>query len=166
MPSRRTAVYHGVGARWNAVIAFVRRLNRRNTMPSPSYYTTYLPLAFAHLATVLPALLIGTYLMIRRKGTPLHRLLGKIYMVLMMVTAVITLFMPAVVGPTVLDHFGFIHIFSVLTLQGVPKAYFAAQRHDIKAHRNHMISLYAGGLLIAGAFAFAPGRLLHRWLIA
>jgi len=138
--------------------------HRINIMPPPSYYSTYLPLAYAHLATVLPALVLGTYLMIRRKGTPTHRLLGKLYMVLMMVTAAITLFMPAVVGPTLFGHFGFIHLFSVLTLQGVPRAYFAAQRHDIKMHRNQMIGLYIGGLLIAGAFAFMPGRLLHRWL--
>ena len=62
------------------------------------YYATYLPLAYAHLATILPAFVIGTYMMIRRKGTPLHRLLGKIYMVLMLVTAVITLFIAAVLG--------------------------------------------------------------------
>lgn len=132
-------------------------------MPPPTYYTTYLPLAYAHLATVLPALAIGTYLMIRRKGSPTHRLLGKIYMMLMMTTALITLFMPAVVGPTLFNHFGFIHIFSVLTLHGVPQAYFAARKHDVRTHRNHMIGLYVGGLLIAGAFAFMPGRLLYRW---
>jgi uncharacterized membrane protein len=133
-------------------------------MPTATYYSTYLPLAYAHLATVLPAFVIGTYLLIRRKGSPLHRLLGKIFMILMMTTALITLFMPAVVGPTLFNHFGFIHIFSVLTIQGVPKAYFAAKRHDVITHRNNMIGLYIGGLLIAGAFAFMPGRLLHRWL--
>lgn len=135
-------------------------------MPTATYYSTYLPLAYAHLATVLPAFAIGTYMMIRRKGSSTHRLLGKIYMVLMLITAAITLFMPAVVGPTLFNHFGFIHIFSVLTLDGVPRAYFAAKRHDLKTHRNSMISLYVGGLLIAGSFAFMPGRLLHRWLIA
>jgi uncharacterized membrane protein len=59
----------------------------------------YYYLAYSHLATIVPAFLIGTYLLIRRKGTPNHKLLGKIYMALMLVTATITLFMPAQVGP-------------------------------------------------------------------
>lgn len=128
------------------------------------YQSTYLPLAYGHLATIMPAFLIGTYMMIRRKGTPLHRLLGKIYMALMLVTAIITLFMPAFVGPKLLNHFGFIHLFSVLALYAVPQAYYAARRHDIKTHKGAMMGLYIGGLLIAGGFAFMPGRLLNTWL--
>jgi uncharacterized membrane protein len=124
---------------------------------------TYLNLAYAHLATILPAFLIGTYMMISRKGSPLHRALGKTYMTLMLVTALITLFMPAVVGVRVLNHFGFIHLFSFLVLYSVPRAYFAARSHNVKKHRNSMIGLYVGGLLIAGAFTFTPGRLMHTW---
>lgn len=133
-------------------------------MQADLYPPSYLPLAYAHLSTILPAFVIGTYMMIRRKGTPLHRLLGKIYMVLMLVTAIITLFMPAVVGPKLLNHFGFIHLFSFLVLYSVPNAYLAAGRHDIKTHKGSMIGLYVGGLLIAGAFTFMPGRLLNTWL--
>jgi len=133
-------------------------------MPADLHPANYLPLAYAHLTTIVPAFAIGTYLLIRHKGTPLHRLLGKIYMVLMLVTAIITLFMSAVVGPKLLNHFGFIHIFSFLVLYSVPQAYFAARRHDIKTHRGAMIGLYVGGLLIAGTFAFMPGRLLNTWL--
>ena len=125
---------------------------------------TYLNLAYAHLATILPAFLIGTYMMIARKGSPLHRALGKTYMIFMLVTALITLFMPGTGSARVLNHFGFIHLFSFLTLYSVPTAYFAARSHNVKKHRNNMIGLYVGGLLIAGAFTFSPGRLLHTWL--
>lgn len=133
-------------------------------MPTHALPPGYLPLAYAHLATVLPAFVIGTYLMLARKGNPLHRLLGKTYMLLMLATAAITLFMPAQVGPTLMGHFGFIHLFSVSIFVTVPKAYFAARRHDRRAHLGNMIGLYIGGLLIAGAFAFMPGRLLNTWL--
>ena len=125
---------------------------------------TYTQLAYLHLATVLPAFAIGAFQLIRRKGTPGHKLLGKIYMVLMLATAFITLAMPAEVGPRFLNHFGFIHAFSFLTLFNVPLAYFAVRRGNIKAHRGAMIGLYVGGILIAGAFAFSPGRMLHEWL--
>ena len=112
---------------------------------------------------MLPAFAIGTYLMIRRKGTPLHRLLGKIYMVLMLVTAVTTLFMPAMVGPMLFGHFGFIHLFSLLTAYSVP-APTLRRGDDVTTHRRNMIGLYIGGLIIAGSFAFMPGRLLNTWL--
>ena len=81
-------------------------------MSPDTYQNVYLPLAYAHLATIVPAFVIGAYMMFARKGSPRHRLLGKTYMLLMLATAVITLFMPALVGPTLLGHFGFIHLFS------------------------------------------------------
>jgi uncharacterized membrane protein len=125
---------------------------------------SYTQLAYLHLATVLPAFAIGAFQLLKRKGTPSHKLLGKIYMALMLATGLITLAMPAQVGPRFLNHFGFIHIFSLLALVNVPIAYIAARRGNIKAHRGAMIGLYVGGILIAGAFAFSPGRMLHEWL--
>jgi uncharacterized membrane protein len=125
---------------------------------------SYYPLAYAHLATIVPAFLLGTYLLLNRKGTPRHRLLGKIYMSLMLVTAIITLFMPAAIGPRLANHFGFIHGFSALALYSVPTAYINARRGNVAAHRSAMIGLYVGGILIAGSFAFMPGRMLHAWL--
>lgn len=123
-------------------------------------------IAYLHLATVLPAFVLGTFLMIRRKGTPHHRLLGKVYMGLMLVTALLTMFMPAVVGPRILNHFGFIHVFSLSVFFSVPGAYVAASRHNVRAHMSSMIGLYVGGLLVAGSFALMPGRMLHRILFA
>ncbi|MDD1795188.1 DUF2306 domain-containing protein [Enterovibrio sp. ZSDZ42] len=120
-------------------------------------------LIYFHLATAVASFCIGTYLLVRRKGSPAHRQLGKVYMLLMMVTAVSTLFIPAQVGPQVFYHFGYIHILSVVTLYTVPEAIFAIRKGDIKKHRNAMVILYVMALLVAGAFAFMPGRLLHTW---
>jgi uncharacterized membrane protein len=121
-------------------------------------------LAYLHLATVVPAFVIGTLQLARPKGTPVHGILGRIYLVLMVVTATIALFMPARVGPSILGHFGFIHLLCLLTIYAAPKAYLAARRGDIKSHRKTMVTLYVGAILIAGTFAFSPGRLLHGWL--
>lgn len=125
---------------------------------------TYHQLAYAHLATIVPAFLIGTCMLLMKKGTRLHKALGKIYMPLMLVTATITLFMPAVVGPRLLGHFGFIHLFSLLVFYSVPRAYVSARRGDIATHRSAMMGLYIGGILIAGAFTFMPGRLMNQLL--
>jgi uncharacterized membrane protein len=125
---------------------------------------TYLQLAYLHVATVLPAFFIGTFILITRKGSPRHKLLGKIYVCLMLVTAFVTLFMPAVVGPSFLNHFGFIHLLSLLVFVTVPRAIFAIRRGDVSAHKRHMLGLYVGALLIAGTLAMMPGRLMHLWI--
>ncbi|MEQ8798576.1 MAG: DUF2306 domain-containing protein [Salinisphaeraceae bacterium] len=125
---------------------------------------TYHQLAYLHLAIVLPAFVLGTILMIGGKGTRWHRRLGAVYLLLMLLTGVLTLFMPATVGPRLLNHFGYLHSLSLLTLVTVPTAYWAARHHRVMLHSCNMIGLYVGGLMIAGGFALMPGRLLHGWL--
>ena len=44
----------------------------------------------------------------------IHKRLGRVYAVLIRIAAVVTLSMPAVVEPRVPNHFGFIHLSSVL----------------------------------------------------
>ena len=121
----------------------------------------YSNLMYWHLATVVPCFVIGTVLLLIQKGTKTHVLFGRVYMVLMMITAIITLFMPAHVGPRILDHFGWIHSFSFLTIYTVPTAYWAIKKGNIKSHKRKMILLYFGAIIIAGGFTFAPGRYLH-----
>ncbi len=125
---------------------------------------TYLQLAYLHVGTVIPAFFIGTYILIVRKGTSRHKLLGKIYVTLMLITAFITLFMPAMVGPSFLNHFGFIHLLSLLVFVTVPRAILAIRRGDVATHKKHMLGMYIGALLIAGALAMMPGRLMHLWI--
>jgi uncharacterized membrane protein len=122
----------------------------------------YEQLMYVHLFTVVPCFFMGTALLLMTKGTLWHRRIGKTYMVLMLFTAIITVFMPARVGPTFLGHFGWIHSFSLLTIYTVPSAYLAIRRGDVKSHQRKMILLYFGALVIAGAFTFFPGRYLHE----
>jgi len=115
----------------------------------------------AHLATVIPCFVIGTVLLLIKKGTVFHKISGRIYMVLMLVTATITLFMSAKVGPKLFNHFGWIHLFSILTIHAVPTAYTAIKRGDVKTHKRKMILLYFGAIIIAGGFTFVPGRYFY-----
>lgn len=124
----------------------------------------YENLMYVHLATVLPCVIMGAALFMMKKGTRIHKATGKVYMILMLTTGLVSLFMQARVGPRLLNHFGFIHLFSALTLYSVPAAYFAIRRGDIRRHKNNMIGLFTGGILIAGAFTLVPGRFLHDLL--
>lgn len=112
-----------------------------------------------HLLTVLPAFVLGTWLILAsRKGSPAHRLVGVIYMVLMAVTALVSIAVRSIQPPAL----SVIHLFVPLTLGSIAVAIWAARTGRISLHRRAMHGLYVGGLLVAGAFTFMPGRLLHR----
>lgn len=113
-----------------------------------------------HLATVLPALPLGLYLLLARKGGPRHRMLGKVWVVLMLAAALSAL------GIRHLNHgqFSAIHLFVPLTVIGLWRAVATARSGRIATHRTTMIALYLGGLIGAGAFAFAPARIMGLWL--
>ncbi|MGB0423582.1 MAG: DUF2306 domain-containing protein [Flavobacteriales bacterium] len=121
----------------------------------------YFSIMMLHLWTVLPAFAIGTVLLIIKKGTPIHKGLGKVYMVLMFFTAVVSLFLEARVGMQFFNHFGFIHLLSFLTIYTIPTAWIAARKGNIKSHKRKMIILYFAGLIVAGGFTLVPGRYLH-----
>jgi uncharacterized membrane protein len=75
----------------------------------------------------------------------------------MVVTAITTIFV-RVLDPR---HLSWIHLLIPLTLIGVFSSILALHRGNIAGHKRAMIGLYAGALLIAGAFTFVPGRLMH-----
>jgi uncharacterized membrane protein len=120
-----------------------------------------------HLATVLPAFAIGTWLIFfSRKGAPLHRTLGAVYLVLMTVTAITTLFVHQLMPHSPFFGLSPVHLLVPLTFFAVVSALWAARRHDVSGHRRAMIMLYAGGMLIAGGLTLLPGRLLHAVFFA
>lgn len=124
--------------------------------------STYLILMYAHIITVVPCIFIGAYLFLRSKGTAHHKLIGKIYMTLMFTTALLSLFLPAKVGPQFLSHFGFIHLFSVLTIYSVPTSIIAIKKGNVRKHKAKLVRLYIGAIVIAGGFTLAPGRYMHE----
>jgi uncharacterized membrane protein len=112
-----------------------------------------------HLATVLPAFAIGTWLIFfSTKGARWHRALGAAYLTLMTATAIATFFIRSINS----GGFSLVHLFIPLTLFGVFAALWNVRRGDIKGHRNAMLGLYVGGLLIADGLTLLPSRLLHQ----
>jgi uncharacterized membrane protein len=109
---------------------------------------------YVHLFTVIPAVPLGAYVLWREKGGRLHRLLGRTWAALMMVTAFSTFWLQSLSG-----GFSFIHLFAVLTLVSIPLAVRHARRGDMRRHRNAMRGVYAG-LISAGLLSALPGRFL------
>ena len=114
-----------------------------------------------HVATVVPAFVIGTYLIFfSPKGAPQHRALGYLYLALMTVTSIAAIFVHEV-NPNGFMGRSPIHLFVPLTLFGVFGAIHGARTRNIKRHRGSMLGVYIGGLLIAGSLSFMPGRIMH-----
>lgn len=116
------------------------------------------PVIQFHVATVVPAAILGAYILSARKGTPTHRLLGKVWMTLMVVTSISTFFIHKL---NLFYGFSPIHLLSILVLFGAFGAIAAARRHDIRRHRSIVLGMYLGGIVGAGLFTLLPGRIMY-----
>lgn len=113
---------------------------------------------WVHLGTIVPAIPLGGWVLWDRKGGARHRLLGRLWAWMMMVSAVSTFWLQSLDG-----GFSFIHLLSILTLVSIPIAIVNARRGNIRAHRNGMRAVYFG-LVAAGLLSALPGRLLNALL--
>ncbi|XHE12133.1 DUF2306 domain-containing protein [Agrobacterium deltaense] len=111
-----------------------------------------------HVATVIPAAIIGAVVLSFPKGTLLHRLLGKVWVVLMVVTSFSTFFIHEL---NVFYGLSPIHLMSLFTIYGCLQSVYFARRGDIKRHMRIMQGVYLGGIVIAGGFTFLPGRIMN-----
>jgi uncharacterized membrane protein len=114
-----------------------------------------------HVASVLGALVIGAALLGRRmKGDRAHRIAGWSWVALMLVAAISTLWIPGFL------RLSWIHVFTVITLVSVPQAVGHARAHRVTAHAQAMKGVFLYGLVLAGLFAFLPGRRLGNMVLA
>jgi uncharacterized membrane protein len=118
------------------------------------------PTIWVHLATVMLAVVLTPAILLMQRGTRLHRAVGAVWMMAMLTTAIVSLFVRTI-RP---GHLSPIHFFSFLVLFTVPRAFWFAHRHQIDKHRRAILSTIIGALLIAGWLTFLSGRLLWWWL--
>ncbi len=113
-----------------------------------------------HVIAVLPTIPLGGWLLLARKGTALHKQLGKVWLVLMLVTATSAIFIQSSGG------FSWIHLFIPVTFHAAWKVIATARRGDIQAHKRHLVLTYLTALMIPGIAAFlVPGRLMNVMLL-
>ena len=115
---------------------------------------------WAHLVTVLISLVLTPWMLLQPRGTPTHRLLGKIWVLAMVATAALSLLVKTI-NP---GHFSIIHILSIFVLVMAPRVWLTARAHQVARHRATVRGLVTGALLIAGFFTLPPFRLLGGWL--
>lgn len=114
-----------------------------------------------HAFAALAAFGLGVAQFALPKGTLPHRIAGWAWVSLMGAVALSSFFINEIrlIGP-----FSPIHALSLLTLVGLWQAIRTARQGRISAHRRYMKNLFAYALLLAGAFTFLPGRIMHQVL--
>ena len=118
-----------------------------------------------HVTAIAVSLVLGPLQLILPKGTPRHRLTGRVWVAAMVVGSLSALLildrpMPPSIGP-----FSWLHLLAVLTLVLLYRAVRLARAGDIEEHRKAMLGLVFLGLGIPAFFAVAmPGRILNNAL--
>lgn len=112
-----------------------------------------------HIASAITALLVGTVIWLLPKGRGFHKPLGWTWVIAMATTAISSLFITGLNG----NSYSFIHLLSGWTIIALPMAIFAIRNRNVAMHRRNMTGIFVGGLLIAGAFTFIPGRFMFEF---
>ena len=118
-----------------------------------------------HAFGAMSAFLLGVVQFAAPKGTLPHKTMGVIWLVIMFGVAVSSIFIRPSLYPglPLMQWFSFIHLFTLLTFWGVFQgSYFLIRGGPtLKQHAKPITGIFIGGLMIAGAFAFLPGRIMH-----
>lgn len=118
-----------------------------------------------HAFAAMAAFVLGLIQFAAPKGTLPHRSLGVLWVVLMAAIIVSSIFIRPAVYPGLpfVQWFSWIHIFTLLTFYGVAQGVILLLRGGpaLKFHSRPFRGIFIGGLIIAGALAFLPGRIMH-----
>jgi uncharacterized membrane protein len=116
------------------------------------------PAIFIHAVTAMGAFVLGMNQLLSRKGTRSHRVVGWLWVTMMVAVAVSSFWIHTLCS---YRSFSIIHVLSVVTLLSLPLAVVHARAHRVAAHRRVMLILFFGALTVAGLFTFWPGRIMH-----
>ncbi len=118
------------------------------------------PAIIFHTIFAFGALALGTAMFVRKKGTKSHKIIGKIFVVFMAITAFSALFITGLNG----DKWSWIHLFVPLSFFAIWELFYYVRKGNIKKHEKAVKGLFFGALLIPGLLSFLPGRLMWHVL--
>jgi uncharacterized membrane protein len=110
-------------------------------------------------STAAVSLLLGIFILVRPKGSLVHRALGYAWLVGMALAVLSSLFISQI---RVWGPFSPIHLLSVFTLFSLFYGWRAARRHDRRAHQITMIATWVDALGLNFWFTLLPGRVMHE----
>ena len=115
-----------------------------------------------HAIMAMIAIILGGIQLSMKKGGPIHKLLGRIWVGIMMIVAITSFFIHEI---KLWGAYSPIHLLSLLTIFTLGVGIYYVRVGNVKRHKQTMIALYFFALIVAGFFTLYPGRIMHQILI-
>lgn len=124
---------------------------------------TFTPLLVSHVVAAFTGVLLGAHQVWRRPhGDTRHRVLGRVWVVVMLWTAITSFWIRDINE----GAFSWLHVLSVVTLVSVTLGVVNARLGRIPAHRGNMIGAWLGAVGAMIAATAVPGRDIPTYAVA
>ncbi|MGI9250172.1 MAG: DUF2306 domain-containing protein [Pseudohongiellaceae bacterium] len=124
---------------------------------------------FIHAFLALLAIPMGLYIFSTTKGTPKHKLLGQVWIIILVIVSISAIFIQEInSGEYSLVHLLIPYTLIALTysIWNIRKFRQTREAKYKRAHMRSMIGVYLGALILAGALTLLPGRIFHEMLFS
>ena len=115
-----------------------------------------------HAIMAMIAIILGGIQLSMKKGGAIHKLLGRVWVGLMLIVAISSLFIHEI---KLWGAYSPIHLLSLWTIFSLGLGIYFVRVGNIKRHKQVMIALYFFALILTGFFTLYPGRIMHQILI-
>ena len=115
-----------------------------------------------HAILAMIAIILGGIQLSMKKGGTIHKLLGRIWVGLMLIVAITSFFIHEI---KLWGAYSPIHLLSLWTIFILGVGIYYVRVGNIKRHKQVMIALYFFALILTGFFTLYPGRVMHQILI-
>ena len=112
-----------------------------------------------HAIAAMIAIILGGVQLSMKKGGKTHKLLGRIWVGLMLIVSFSSFFIHEI---QLWGAYSPIHLLSLWTIFSVGLALYYVRIGNIKRHKQVMIALYGFALILTGFFTLLPGRVMHQ----
>ena len=112
-----------------------------------------------HAIAAILAIIVGGIQLYMNKGSVTHKLLGYVWVGLMLIVSVSSFFIHEI---KLWNIYSPIHLLSAWTIFSLGLAIYYVRISNIKRHKQVMIMIYGFALVLTGFFTFMPGRVMHQ----
>lgn len=116
-----------------------------------------------HAIAAMIAIILGGFQLTMKKGGILHRILGRVWLGLMLIVAFSSFFIHKI---ELWGAYSPIHLLSLWTIFSVGLAVYYVRVGNIRRHKQVMIAFYWLALILTGFFTLLPGRVMHQVLFS
>lgn len=116
-----------------------------------------------HAIAAMIAIILGGFQLTMKKGGMLHRILGRVWLGLMLIVAFSSFFIHKI---ELWGAYSPIHLLSLWTIFSVGLAVYYVRVGNIRRHKQVMIAFYWLALILTGFFTLLPGRVMHQVLFS